>query len=47
MVILLVAILLMAISSSSIGDYWWLLMAIILVAIGGYFINDYWWLFYW
>jgi hypothetical protein len=41
-----VVILLIAISSYSIGGYWWLLVVILLVAIGGYSINGYWWLFY-
>jgi hypothetical protein len=46
-----VVILLMAITSYSIGGYWWLfyswlLVAIILMAIGGYSINGYWWLLY-
>jgi len=41
-----VVILLIAISSYSIGGYWWLLVLILLVAIGGYSINGYWWLFY-
>jgi hypothetical protein len=36
-----VDILLMVISSYSIGGYWWLLMVIILVAIGDYSINGY------
>ncbi len=35
-------IILMVISSHSIGDYLWLLVAILLMVIGGYSINGYW-----